>query len=206
VAGVALLVLGPPSLLVRSWRRWRRGSEARVEHSTRRIGSGGGAELALLDLRVDVPLSSADGFRRSLTDVLIRVAERLRRADDVYYLVYRLPETAETTLLAVGPLVQNFGEWLSLTLGRPELAHRTVLWLALPASRGIAEVLDPFAYDPEAPGEPSRVAVSGTVRWAVAGSFANSDAAMLYRVLLWVPLAAAPDVERICDRLETRFG
>jgi hypothetical protein len=202
VAGVAgLVVLAPLALAVRRVRAWRRGSTPRVERTRGWLPIGGGEPVARIDLAADVPLSAdVAAFRRSLTEAVVRVAESLRRPDDLYLLISRDPAAGETEVLPIGPQVQELAERLHLLLGRGSMAGRTAVWLALARSRRIVDIVDPFRYDPEAEGEPERLLASSGMRWGMATSFAPRGASVLFRTALFVPADAAATVEALLEK------
>jgi hypothetical protein len=201
VAGMAgLVVFAPLALAVRRYRAWRRGSRLRVERSRGLLPVGGGDSLARFDLAADVPTSAAVvAFRRRLTEVMVRVAECLRRPDDVYHLLSRDPVAGETMVLPIGPQVQELAERLHLVLGLGSMAGRTAVWLALERSRRVVDIVDPFSYDPEADGEPERLVARSGMRWGMATSFAPRGPSLLFRVVLFVPADAAPAVEKLLE-------
>ena len=45
--------------------------------------------MTRIDLEMDVPTASADVVRVGLTDTIVRIAEAMRREDDVYHVLYR---------------------------------------------------------------------------------------------------------------------
>ena len=201
-AGMAgLVVLAPVALAVRRYRAWRRGSQLRVERTRGRLAVGDGEPFVRIDLTADVPTSAAvEPFRRRLTEVVVRVAERLRRPDDVYHLLSRDPADGETVVLPIGPLVQELAERFFLVLGIRAMAGRTSLWLALASSRRVVDLVDPFGYDPEAEGEPERLLASSGMRWGMATSFAPRGASLLFRVVVYVPADAAATVEGLLEK------
>ena len=121
----------------------------------------------------------------------------MRRPDDVYHLFYRIPGDDEGVLTPVGPRLQELGERIQLALGQPVLERRTTLWLALPADRPVARLIDPSRDDPEADDEPENLVARTTPRWAMATSRGRSGPSVIYRLLLWVPEAHADSVAEI---------
>ncbi len=200
LSGVTLVLLAPVVAMIRGWKRWRRGRAPRVGWERSRLDSPAG-ELAVFDLVVDVPAADETGWRRRIVDTVVRLAEALRRDDDVYHVLFREPAEPETVAVPVGPRVQELGERVALVLGRRSLERRTVVWLTLPRERALGEVMDPFAYDPEAAGEPQRTIVSIQPRWAAASSWARSPAAVRTRILLHVPVSSATAAEEVLGRL-----
>ncbi len=140
-------------------------------------------------------------MRTRLTDRAVRIAELLRRPDDVYHTAYRQRELCETTLVPVGPQLQELGSRFALSLSQGSLEGRTVVWLTLSNTRPVAEVVDPFGYDPESEGEPERLLTSSEVRWGMATSFVSTGTSVMYRMLLYVPESALRGVEDLLDRL-----
>ena len=201
-AGMAgLVALAPVALVVRRYRAWRRGSQLRVERTRGRLAVGDGEPFVRIDLTADVPASAVvEPFRRRLTEVVVRVAERLRRPDDVYHLLSRNPVDGETMALPIGPLVEELAERFLLVLGLRSMAGRTSVWLTLARSRRVVDVVDPFSYDPEAEGEPERLLASSGMRWGMASSFAPRGASVLFRVVLYVPADAAATVEALLEK------
>jgi hypothetical protein len=201
-AGMAgLVALAPVALAVRRYRAWRRGSQLRIKRSRGRLPVVDGEPFVRFDLAADVPASAAvETFRRQLTEVVVRVAERLRRPDDVYHLLFRDPADGETVVLPIGPLVQELAERFLLVLGIRAMAGRTSVWLALASSRRVVDLVDPFSYDPEAEGEPERLLASSGMRWGMATSFAPRGASLLFRLVLYVRADAAATVEALLDK------
>ena len=81
------------------------------------------------------------------------------------------------------------------------LDGRTAVWLTLPRQRAVAEVLDPFGYDPEAPGEPQRLLTRPGVRWGMATSRLWVGPSVVHRILLYVPESDRAAVEHLLKRL-----
>jgi hypothetical protein len=192
---VGLVVLAPFAIAVRGLRAWRRGPGLRLECTRGDLAVGDGPLLARIDTTADVPSAAVASFRRRLTDTVARVAEALRRPDDVYHLLSRDPSAEETDVLPVGPQIQELAERLYLVLGRPPMAGRTAVWMALPRSRRVAEFVDPFDYDPEAAGEPERLLAGSGMRWGMATGFAPSGPSVVFRIVLYVPADSAPTIE-----------
>lgn len=201
-AGMAgLVVLAPFALAVRRYRAWRRGSKVRVERTRGRLPVGDCEPFVRIDLAADVPISSSvEPFRRRLTEVVVRVAERARRPDDAYHVLSRDPAADETMVLPIGPLVEELAERLHLMLGLRSMAGRTSVWLTLARSRRVVDLVDPFSYDPEAEGEPERLLASSGMRWGMATSVAPRGASVLFRVALFVPPDAAATVEALLEK------
>ena len=197
---LALIVISPLALVIRSWRSWRRGGEVRSTLETRPITSVAGARRRI-DLMFDVPAPAEPGFRRRLTDAVVRVAETLRRPDDVYNIIYRHPADPEPVALSVGPQLQELGERFSLVLSQGALAGRTVVWLTLPRDRALSEVLDPTACDPEAEGEPEALLASPAARWSMATEWARVGPSLVIRLILVVPSDAENRVKALLRSL-----
>jgi len=142
----ALTALAPFVLAVQGWKKWRRGPEIRAAIDIEPLTNSAGADLRRIDLSLDVPQPAEPGFRRRLTDAVVRVAEVLRLSDDVYHLVYRLPRDEEPVLIPVGPQLQELGERFALVQSQGAMAGRTVVWLTLGRDRALSEVVDPVAY------------------------------------------------------------
>jgi len=194
----ALTVFAPFVLAVQGWKKWRRGSEIRTTIDIEPLTNSAGADLRRIDLSLDVPQPAEPGFRRRLTDAVVRVAEVLRAPDDVYHLVYRLPWDEEPVAIPVGPLLQELGERFELVQSQGVMAGRTVVWLTLGRDRALAEVVDPVAYNPEADGEPEGLLTHRDVRWSMATEWARVGPSLVFRLVLVVPANQADDVH---DRL-----
>ena len=200
---MALIVISPFAVVIRSWRAWRRGGEVRSTLEFRPFANTGAGERCRIDLALDVPASAEPGFRRRLTDAVVRVAEALRRPDDVYNIIYRHPADPEPVVLAVGPQLQELGERFSLVLSQGALSGRTVVWLTLGRDRALSEVLDPVACDPEAEGEPDALLATADARWSMATEWARVGPSLVIRLILIVP----PDAEnRVKNLLEDTTG
>ena len=198
---VGLVALAPFAIAVRGLRAWRRGPGLRLERTRGDLAVGDGPPLARVDTTADVPSAAVEAFRRRLTETVVRVAEVLRRPDDVYHLLARDPSAEETDVLPVGPQIQELAERLHLVLGRPPMAGRTAVWMALPRSRRVAEFVDPFDYDPEAAGEPERLLAGSGMRWGMATGFAPSGPSVVFRIVLYVPSESAPAVEAVLEKV-----
>jgi hypothetical protein len=204
VGSLALVVLAPFAALARGWQARRRGDAWRIESAADPAAGTGPARRTRLHLRADIPLRSGAGFRSRLTDAVVRIAEQLRQTDDVYHHVYRIPGEADAVVLPVGPQVQALGDRLVLALGQTELAHRTAVWLTLPAPRPITELVESATYDPEAAGEPEGLVERSNPRWAMATGWAQIGPSTVYRLDLWLPEDSVQAVEKLLDRLEPR--
>lgn len=198
-AAVGLAGLAPLAAAVRAVRVWRRGSEVRLGRVRGSLGDGG--RLATIDLTADVPTGSIERFRRLLTETVVRVAEVLRRPDDVYHVIHRDRAADETIVLPVGPQLQELGDRFHLALTQGAMTGRTVLWLTLPRGRRLVEIVDPFGYDPEQPGEPEGLLRTSDMRWAMVSAHAPRGPSSLVRLVLYVPRESATRVEAILDRL-----
>jgi len=207
VAGLAALaVMSPFVLIVRSWRRWRRGDDVRMTLAVSGWPERERGTQRRIDAAVDVPLGAESDFRRRLTDAVVRIAEALRRPDDAYNVIYRMPLDEEAVVLPVGPQVQELGERFFLVLNQGSLVGRTVVWLTLGRGTALSRVADPLTSDPEAAGEPDRLLASSGARWAMATEWARVGPSLVVRIVLVVPSTSS---EAVCDRLRalqmTRF-
>jgi len=202
VAGfLALIAISPFALVIRSWRAWRRGDKVRPTLETLPLESTAAGKRRRIDLMLDVPAAAEPGFRRRLTDVVVRVAEALRRPDDVYNIIYRHPVDPEPVALPVGPQLQELGERFSLVLSQGALSGRTVVWLTLGRDRALSEVLDPAACDPEAEGEPEALLASPAARWSMATEWARVGPSLVIRLILVVPTNAENRVKALLRSL-----
>jgi hypothetical protein len=190
-AGAAVLgLLVPFVLAVRAWRKWRRGAEIRTKIDVGPVTNSAGSDLRRIDLSFDVPQLAEAGFRRRLTDGVVRVAEALRAPDDVYHLVYRLPWDEGPVVMPIGPQLQELGERFSLVQSQGAMAGRTAVWLALGPEHALSEVVDPTAYDPEADGEPESLLVHPGLHWSMATERARVGPSLIFRLILVVPKEA----------------
>jgi hypothetical protein len=201
IGGAALAVLSPFVLVVQGWRRWRRGSEIKKKVHTGALTNAEGTELRRIDLELDVPQPAEPGFRRDLTDTVVRVAETLRALDDVYHLIYRFPWEEEPVLIPVGPNLQELGERFSLVQSQGAMAGRTAVWLALGREHSLSEVVDPVAYDPEGDGEPEGLLTNPALRWSMATEWARLGPSLLIRMIIVVPPRLADRVTKLLDSL-----
>jgi len=197
---LALIVISPFALAIRSWLAWRRGGEVRSTLETRPFVSIGGNRCRI-DLTLDVPAQAEPGFRGRLTDTVVRVAETLRRPDDVYNVLYRLPPDPEPVVLPVGPQLQELGERFSLVFSQGALSGRTVVWLTLARDRALSEVVDPSTIDPEAEGEPDALLAAPDARWSMATEWARVGPSLVIRVILVVPADAENQVKTLLHSL-----
>ena len=194
---VILAALAPFVVAVRGWKKWRRGSEIRAKTDIESLSNSAGSDLRRNDLGFDVPLPAEPGFRRRLTDSVVRVAETLRTPDDVYHLVYRLPWDEEPVAIPVGPKLQELGERLALMQSQGAMAGRTAVWLTLGRDRALAEVLDPVTYDPAADGEPEGLMMHPALRWSMATEWARVGPSLVLRLILVAPAHAADRIEAL---------
>jgi len=199
MGAVVLAVLAPFVVAVRSWKKWRRGSEIRTKTDLESLSNSAGADLRRINLSFDVPLPAEPGFRRRLTDAVVRVAETLRMPDDVYHLAYRLPWDEEPVAIPVGPKLQELGERFALVQSQGAMAGRTAVWLTLGRDRALAEVVDPAAYDPEAAGEPHTLLKDSALRWSMATEWARVGPSLIFRFILVVPTDRADQVKKLLD-------
>jgi hypothetical protein len=196
---VVLAVLAPFVAAVQVWRKWRRGSDVRTKIGLDSLTDSAAADLRRIDLNFDVPQAAEAGFHRRLTEAVIRVAEVLRKADDVYHLVYRLPWDEEPVVMPVGPQLQELGERFSLVQTQVAMVGRTAVWLTLGRDRALSEVVDPLSYDPEADGEPDNLLMHPDPRWSMATEWARIGPSLIFRLILVVPADAE-------DRVMTLLG
>jgi len=202
LAGIATLVLiSPFAFGVQRWRRWRRGNALQ---STLEVGFFAVASDGMrrsIDLTLDVPVSVEPGFRRRVTEAVVRVADTLRRPDDVYNVIYSPPGDSEPVVLAVGPQLQELGERFFLTLSQSALSARTVVWLTLGRDRPLSEAIDPMTCDPEAEGEPEGILASADARWSMATEWARVGPSLVIRLLIVVPTESVDDVKTTLESL-----
>lgn len=201
VGAVVLAVLAPFVVVVRGWKKLRRGTEIRSKIDIESLTNTAGAYLRRIDLDFDVPQPAEPEFRRRLTDSVMRVAEALRTPDDVYHLVYRLPWDEEPVAMPVGPQLQELGERFALVQSQGAMAGRTAVWLTLPRDRALAEIVDPVSYDPEAEGEPEGLLVHPDARWSMASEWARVGPSLIVRVIVVVPARLAPRVTELFEVL-----
>ena len=201
-AGAAVLtILSPVVVMMRAWREWRRGTEVTSSLDVARLTGITGRELRRFDLLLDVPTTEEPELRNRLTDTVVRVAEVLRRSDDVYHLVYRVPWDEDATAIPIGPLLQELGERFALVQSQGVLAGRTVVWLTLGRERALAEVIDPAVYDPEGNGEPEALLIHPDLRWSLATAWARTGPSTVIRAIFVVPEESAHRVRAVLGRL-----
>jgi hypothetical protein len=165
------------------------------------FSNSAGADLRCIDLSFDVPLPAEPGFRRRLTDSVVRVAEGLRNSDDVYHLVYRLPWDEEPVAVPVGPKLQELGERFALVQSQGAMAGLTAVWLTLGRDRALSEVVDPVAYDPAADGEPEGLLMHPALRWSMATEWARVGPSLIFRLILVVPKHRVDHVQIVLEAL-----
>jgi hypothetical protein len=195
-----LAALSPIVLSVRSWRKWRRGSEIRTTVDIEPLTNSAGADLCRIDLSFDVPQPAEPGFRRRLTDSVVRVAEALGESEDVYHLVYRLPWEEEPVAMPIGPKLQELGDRFALVQSQGAMAGRTAVWLTLSRDRALSELVDPNDYDPESGGEPNGLLMHRDLRWSMATEWARVGPSLVLRLVLVVP---ADQTDRVKTVLES---
>lgn len=198
---LALMVLAVPAALLRTWQAWRRGADWRIGWTCRPVTASG--NRIRIDLETDIPLGDTGNFPKRLTDTVIRIAEHLRQPDDHYHHIYRDPAESDAILLPVGPQLQELGERMILAIRQTDLAHRTAVWLTLPARPAIAELVDPATYDPDAEGQPEGLVEDTDARWAMATEWARVGPSTIYHVILWVPEESASAVETLLEKIRT---
>jgi len=201
IGAAVLAALAPFVLAVQGWRKWRRGSDIRTNVNIESLTNSEGADLRRIDLSLDVPQPAEPGFRRCLTDAVVRVAETLRAPDDVYHLIYNLPWDEEPVAIPVGPKLQELGERFALVQSQGAMAGRTAVWLALGRDRALAEVVDLVTYDPEADGEPSGLLTHPDLRWSMATEWARVGPSLIFRLILVVPGEAERRVSPLLESL-----
>lgn len=162
--------------------------------------------MARFELELDAPDAQESGLRRQLTEVAVRIAEMFAARRAVIHLLYRVPGEPDSIVVPVGPLVQSLGERLFLALTQHDLEARTMLWLALPRGLHVAQVADPMAYDPEAPGEPDRLVADSDAVWALALARAHGAASYVVRAVLFVPEADAARVGALLEDFKARLA
>jgi hypothetical protein len=185
-----MVALAPAAAAVRQWRAWRRGCDVFVAWRQALPSAPGIGGWCRFELEVDAPAARVAAVRVRLTDLVVRVAESARRADDVYHLVCRPLGEAEALLRPVGPQVQSLGERLHSCLCQRDLDGRTQIWLVLPIELRLAQVVDPTSDDPDRPGAVDELLGRPGVRWAAACTWSAGAASVRIRTVLVVPAAA----------------
>jgi hypothetical protein len=198
-AMIVVMVLAPLTFVIQWWRRFRRGQEPRFSHQQRPFDGGSSGELQRIDIELDYPQPVDPSLHRRITSVIVRVADHLRRFDDVYYAVHRLAGDPEPHLVPIGPQLQGLGERFLLALGQGVLAGRTVVWMALPSSVALVEVVDPFDCDPDE--DLLSLLAIAAARWIVASCWARIGPSWVLRLVLIVPTESAGRVVELLDAL-----
>lgn len=198
VAAPALVVLAPLAAGYRSWARRRRGSEIVVDSHSEAFErpEAGWTRVATT---VDVP-QSVDGGRL-ITACVVRIAEGLGSGAEVFHLVHREPGRQETIAVPLGSTINDLAERLVLSCRRSILDGRTLVWPVLPRGRHVGEVIDPVAYDPEAPGEPENLLRTVPIAWALVLRRRRGSASTVFEMAFIVPEDHAEHVERAITRL-----
>ena len=203
VAALAILpVIAPVAAIVQRWRTWRRGIDVRISINvspSRRPG------YSHIDATFDRPRGVQPGFRRRLTDAVVRVAEILRQSDDVYNMIFLLPTDTEPMALPVGPQLQALGERFFLVLNQGNLAGRTVVWLTLRRGESLATLVDTASYDPEADGEPEGLLQHESVRWSMATEWADVGPSLVVRVIGCVPTEKVQVIQSLLAGVDRRL-
>ena len=203
LAAMAILpVVAPVAAIVQRWRTWRRGRDLRVSTDVSPSKRPG---YSRVDVTFDRPRGQQPGFRRRLTDAVVRVAEVQRKSDDVYNVIFRLPTDTEPMALPVGPQLQALGERFFLVLNQGNLAGRTVVWLTLGHGESLAMVVNTATYDPEAAGEPEGLLQHESVRWSVATEWADVGPSLVVRVIGCVPTEKVQVIQSLLAGVDRRL-
>ena len=198
VAAPALAVLAPLAALYRSWARRKRGSEVVVDSHTE-VFERPEAGWTRVATTVDVP-QSVDGGHL-VTACVVRIAEGLGSGDEVFHLVHREPGRQETIAVPLGSTINDLAERLLLSCRRSVLDGRTLVWPVLQRGRHLGEVIDPVAYDPEAPGEPEKLLRTAPIAWVLVLRRRRVAASTVFEMIFIVPEDHADSVERAVTRL-----
>ena len=156
-AAMVLATIAPIALIVQRLREWRRGPDVRATIHRTPLTTASGTDICRLDFTLDIPAPAEPGSRRRLTDAIVQIASSLRRTDDVYNLIYRLPSDPEPVVVPLGPQLQELGDRLFLVLSQGALEGRTAVWLTIGRDNTLSEVLDPLSCDPEGAADGHRV-------------------------------------------------
>lgn len=197
LAAPVLAVLAPVTAIFRTWARWRRGSTVVVKTGNEdfeRFESG----WAKVTAEVNIP-DTIDGVRL-LTRSVVRIAEALHTAGQVFHLVYREPGNEETITVPLGLTINDMAERFALSCRRSILDGSTLLWLCLPRGRHLGEFLDPIAYDPDAPGEPEALLQTAPITWALALGRHRGGVSTVFKMEFIVPRGSADQVMTVLAR------
>ncbi len=160
--------------------------------------------LERFDLTLAAPAGHEREVVRSLARTVVLVAESPRRNDDRYHLVARAVAASEATLVPLGSSLQVLGDRAALELARTANGRRTALWLCLPTTRALGEVVDPDSFDPETEAAIDALLAGGAIRWAVAATLARNRRQIAARMILWLdPNPGRAVVEAAAGRLRT---
>ncbi len=198
VSAPALAVLAPLAALYRLWARRKRGSEVVVDSHTE-VFERPEAGWTRVATTVDVP-QSVDGGHL-VTACVVRIAEGLGSGNEVFYLVHREPGREETIAVPLGSTINDLAEWLVLSCRRSILDGRTLVWPVQPRGRHLGEVIDPVAYDPEAPGEPENLLRTAPIAWALVLRRRSGAASTVFEMTFIVPEDHSEDVTAAVSRL-----
>ena len=198
VAAPALVVLAPAAALYRSWARWRRGSLMVVKSHIEPFERSE-AGWVKISASIDIPHSFAGVIL--MTRCVVRIAEGMAGGGEVFHLVHREPGRDETIAVPVGSSVNDLAERFALSCGRSILDRSTLVWPALARGHHLGEVIDPVAYDPEAPGEPDAALRAAPITWAMILRRQTGTASTIFDVDFIVPQQHAEKVEAAVNRL-----
>lgn len=169
-------------------------------------GAPGEGGWCRFELEVDAPTARTAAVRVLLTDLVVRVAESMRRSDDVYHLVCRPMGEEGVLLRPVGPQVESLGERLHSCLCQRDLDGRTQLRLTLPRGLRLAQVVAEGRDDPDLPGALEELPGRPGVRWAAACTWSAGAASVRFKAVLVVPAAARNAAAAGLERLARAEG
>ena len=203
-AAMVLATIAPIALIVQRLREWRRGPDVRATIHRTPLTTASGTDICRLDFTLDIPAPAEPGSRRRLTDAIVQIASSLRRTDDVYNLIYRLPSDPEPVVVPLGPQLQELGDRLFLVLSQGALEGRTAVWLTIGRDNTLSEVLDPLSCDPEGAAELEALLAHADVRWSMATEWARVGPSLAIRLVLVVPTDSQKIVSDFLSVLATR--
>ncbi|MCP4899558.1 MAG: hypothetical protein GY906_21545 [bacterium] len=194
---IVMLVVSPFAAAIRTWRRRSRGDLTEVS-----VGPSPGGDS--VELTVDCPTARVIEARRCVTEAFVHFAQSTSKKG-AYHMVYREPVADESVLMPIGPQLQAFGDRFHQALAKSVWRGMRIVWLCLPRTQALAELIDEHHQDPAGEEMVSEICCDSRVQWAIVSLVEASDVGEVIQFSLVVPDECRIEIEKAVVLIRRRL-